>query len=58
MGSFRELVAGVCEMFANELIKIIVKMKSEKGRCPSGYTQETGKRIIYEFKVLYKSKSH
>jgi len=27
-------------MFANELIKIIAKMKTAKGECPSEYTQE------------------
>jgi len=48
-------------MFANELIRTIAKMETESS-VPSGWihagrTTETGRRMIYEFKVLYKSKS-
>ena len=47
-------------MFANELIKIIARMKTERlmpQRIHAGRTTETGRRMIYECKVLYKSKS-
>lgn len=60
LGSVGDRVAGVCEMFANELIKIIAKMKNESSVpqwIHAGRTTETGRRMIYEFKVLYKSKS-
>ena len=60
MGSVRERVADVCEMFANELIKIIGKVKKREMLVPRrihvGMTAEGSQRMIYELKVLYKRK--